>query len=131
MNGNPNPGSGPITNGTEEVNKSSMGGWFDDLSLDEFSETIIIKISDFLTTFFAPVVVTYSNELLSNQFHNISLILFILTLILLLNFFVLLFNFTLFIFTEKLIGYFKNKYVLYYLNLNKKLIGLEIFFISC
>jgi hypothetical protein len=47
------------------------------------------------------------------------MMIFILNLVLLLNFF-LLFNFIAYLFTAKLVYSYKNKYVLLYLQLNKK-----------
>jgi hypothetical protein len=110
-----------------ETAKSIIGG---DIDLGQISETIINNIADYLDKIFEPVVVSFSNEVLSNQIHNISILLFLLTVCIGIFFLSLLLNLTVFIFTDRLMNYFKNKYILWYLSFNKKIIGLEIIMLS-
>jgi hypothetical protein len=72
----------------------------------------------------------FSNEVMSNQIHNLSILLWIITICLLIFFISLLINITLYIFSEKLLKYFKNKYLLIYINFNKKVIAFEIIMLS-
>jgi hypothetical protein len=76
------------------------------------------------------VEVNYSNELLADQIHNISIILFILSVILILLFFVFIFNILLLLSTDKIINYFNNRYIIWYLKVNKKFIAMEVFFLG-
>jgi hypothetical protein len=113
----------------DNVSNSSFGDIFG-IDLDPYLEAIIPKVIKYINDYFAPVFVPFSNELLSTQIHFVSIVLYFLVLMLLLFIIVLLINFTLFIFSDYLLKKFKNKYILVYLNFNKKVIGLEIFFIS-
>ena len=83
-----------------------------------------------LHNFFEPVQVSFSNELLSEQIHFISIILFMLTVFILIFFISLLFNITVFIFSDKLLNYFTNKYIRWYISFNKKIIAFEIIMLS-
>lgn len=113
--------------GSGEASKSIIGG---DIDLGKISETIISKIAEYLDYIFEPVQVSFSNEILSNQIHNMSILLWILTVCLSIFFISLLVNIALFIFSDRLMKYFTNKYILWYLSFNKKVIGFEIVMLS-
>jgi hypothetical protein len=98
--------------------------------LGEIFESIMNKIADYLDYIFQPVSLNFSNEVMSNQIHNLSILLWIITICLLVFFISLLINITLYIFSEKLLKYFKNKYLLIYINFNKKVIAFEIIMLS-
>ena len=78
-----------------------------------------------------PVQVNYSNELLSDQIYYLCIVLFILSIIIFGFIVVLLLNIILYINMDKIINYFNNKYIVWYLNINKKFLSVEIFFLGC
>lgn len=99
-------------------------------NVDIFSEKMVNSISDMLKSILEPVQVDYSASLLANQIHNISLMLFILSVLIIILLCALLINVLIFSYSDKLINYFKNKYIKMYINFNKKIIGIEIFFLG-
>lgn len=119
--------SGIDTSGINETAKSMIGG---DIEILKIYEAIYSRMLGYLHNLFEPVPVTFSNELLSEQINFISILLFMLTVIILIFFISLLFNITLFIFSDKLLNYLKNKYILWYLSFNKKVLGFEIIMLS-
>lgn len=48
--------------------------------IESFSNSVVKNIMDYIKDIFEPVQVSYSNEILSNQIHDISILLFILTI---------------------------------------------------
>ena len=78
-----------------------------------------------------PVQVNYSNEVLSDQIYYLGIVLFILSIIIFGFIVVLLLNIILYINMDKIINYFNNKYIVWYLNINKKFLSVEIFFLGC
>jgi hypothetical protein len=88
------------------------------------------NLMNFLRPFLEPVQVNYSNELLANQIYGISILLFVLALIIIMLIIFLLFNIIIFTYSDKLITYFKNKYIKLYISINKKFIGIEIFLLG-
>lgn len=102
---------------------SMIGG---NLDLEDLFYTLLRYISDF----FSPVPVDFSNDVLLNQLHNISIILFMITVVTIILFIYLLINIILYIFSEKLINYFTNTYIKMYLSLNKRIIVFEICAVS-
>ena len=101
--------------GVNEPANNMIGGEIDFSNILEtinsITDTITISIIEYLQKIFAPVQVDFSIDLLSAQINGISIVLFIITICILLFFISLLFNFTVFIFSDKLLSYFKNKYV--------------------
>ena len=91
---------------------------------------IINYIIEILKSILKPVQATYSNELLANQINDISILLFILTLLILGLFIGFLLNILILINSDKIMNYFKNKYIKWYINFNRKIISLEIFFLG-
>lgn len=117
------PGTG--MGGVNEPANNIIGGEIDFSNILEtinsITDTITISIIEYLQKIFAPVQVDFSIDLLSAQINGISIVLFIITICILLFFISLLFNFTVFIFSDKLLSYFKNKYVVWYLKLNNNI----------
>lgn len=84
----------------------------------------------YFTKFLEPVQVNYSNELLAEQIYGISILLFALSITIIVLIIFLLINIIVFTYSDKLINYFKNKYIKLYININKKFIGIEIFLLG-
>lgn len=103
----------------------------DNNDIESFSNSIVKNIMDYIKDIFEPVQVNYSNEILSNQIHDISILLFILTIFIFVLFLSLLFNLIIFLFSDRLINYFTNKYIKWYIIFNKKIIGVELVILSC
>ena len=71
-----------------------------------------------------PVIVDYSQTLLAEQHQGLALALFILSLSAIIIFISLVFSVIFFSLRDRIKSYFKNRYILGYLNLNFKLIAL-------
>ena len=119
--------SGGNTSGSGETANSVIGV---DIDFHQIAETILNKISAYLDYFFEPVLVNFSNELLAIQIQNLSLILFFITVCIGIIFISFLFNLTAYIFSDRLLKYFKNKYIIWYISFNKKVIVFEIIMLS-
>ena len=129
------PGSSPINpsgsssaGGSDEIAKSMIGV---DIDLTQIYNSIQTKIVNYLSYIFEPVQHSFTNDIMSNHIQNIGILLVILTAIISIFFISFLFNITLFIFSGRLMSYFTNKYILWYLNFNKKIIAFEIIILSC
>ena len=112
---------------TDEIAKNMLGV---DIDLAKICESILSKIVNYLNYIFEPVQHTFTIDIMSNHIQNISILLFILTAIIFIFFISLLFNMTLFLFSERLLKYFTNKYILWYLKFNQKIIAFEIIILS-
>jgi len=84
------------------------------IDLENFVDSVWSKLLNYLNYVFEPV----------------QHLLFILTVLILIFFISFLFNVSLFIFSDRLMRYFTNKYILWYLNFNKKIIAFEIIILS-
>ena len=73
-----------------------------------------------------PVIVDYCQTLLAEQHQGLALALFILSLSAIIIFISLVFSVIFFSLRDRIKSYFKNRYILGYLNLNFKLIALEL-----
>jgi len=80
--------------------------------------------------FIEPVSVNYSNEILANQIHGISVLLYFLSIAIMILLISLLINIIIFVYSDRLYSIFTNKYLIKLIILNKKLIGLEIVFLG-
>lgn len=98
--------------------------------LDALYNKIVAYIMNILGPILEPVKVSYSNELLANQLYNISIMLFILSILIIIMLIGFTVNFLIYINSERVINYFTNKYIKWYVNFNKKIIGIELFFIG-
>jgi hypothetical protein len=92
----------------------------------QFLDYFMNYFKDYLT----PVSVTYNNILLSEQIYHISILLYIAAILITFLIIFLLFNIFIFINSDKFISYFKNKYIKMYINLQIKVIKIEIFLIG-
>ena len=93
--------------------------------LDSYSDLINSWFNIF-KSILEPVTVNYSNEILSNQLYNISIILFILSIALLILLTAFVVNIITYIYSEKLLRYFTNKYIVKYISFNRAIIKIEI-----
>lgn len=116
------------TSKLEQITKSEFIGG--DGGLGNLPELLIKEVFDKLKFILEPVQVNYSNELLSNQIYDISIILFVLSILIFGLIVVLLFNILLYINMDRFIKIFKNKFIIWYLILNKKFLGVEIFLLG-
>lgn len=98
--------------------------------LGKFSETIVNSIMGRLKDILEPAYVNYSNDILLEQIYGLSILLFILSLLIIILFVGFILNILIFVYSDRILNYFTNKYIRAYIQLNKKLIGIEIFFLS-
>ena len=98
--------------------------------LDDLGATIINKILDNIKDIIEPIPVDYSIELLSNQIYSLTLMLFIMALLLSVLIFSFLFNILIILNKEKILNFFNNKYIHWYVNLQLKFITYEIILIG-
>ena len=68
--------------------------------------------------------------MLAEQINGIGILVFIMCVLIMFILSSLLFSMLIFAYSEKLLNYFTNKYIRWYITLNRKLIGLEIFFLG-
>ena len=97
-------------------------------SLD--SESILNFLIDYFKEIIEPVTVNYPTEMLANQIYGLSIILFFLSIFLLILLIGFILNIIILIYSDKLLTFFTNKYIRWYIILNKKLIGIEICFLG-
>ena len=109
----------------EKNNFISDGNGFED-----FFKKIVSNIINQLKSILEPVTVPYSNELLANQINDIAIILFILTILIIGLIIVFIINTRVFVFSDKISNFFTNKYIKWYININKKFIGIELFLLG-
>lgn len=93
---------------------------------EDKSINIFKIIIEYLNGFIAPQPSNFTIEVLSNQIHDISIILFVLSIVILLLIIALLFNVIILINSERIINYFNNKYIKWYVGITMKFIGLEV-----
>ena len=102
-------------------------------SFDNIYEQFFSLSNDLLLSIIGalkPQQVSYSIELLMDQHHVISISLFILTIISFIFFILFLYNIILLLYKDKLLKFFKNKYILMYLNLQFKIMIIENFILN-
>lgn len=98
--------------------------------LGKFSEIIVNTIMGNLKGILEPAYVNYSNDILLEQIYGLSILLFLLSLLIIILFLGFILNILIFVYSDKILSYFTNKYIRAYIQLNKKLIGIEIFLLS-
>lgn len=125
------------TSGTAHVNVesgsiTSISNNFisDGNGLDDFYNKIVAYIMNILKPILEPVKVSYSNELLATQLYGISILLFILSILIIIMLIGFIVNFLIYINSDRIIIYFNNKYIKWYVNFNKKIIGIELLFLG-
>ena len=99
-------------------------------SLEELSEKIFSQILQYFSSYLEPIQVSYSQDLLAAQIYHLAIVLFIITVLLSIFIIAFIFNLIIYIYSDKISSYFKNKYIVWYINLNKKIIGIELFILS-
>ena len=101
-----------------------------DNGLEDITNKLLNNLMDYIKPFLEPVQVSYSNEVLANQIYGLSVMLFILSvlIIVLLLFFII--NIAIFTYSDRIMNYFSNKYIKWYININKKFIGVELFLLG-
>lgn len=115
-----------------DIGNVDIGNKFlpDNLKIDEFlTENILTPILDSFKYLFKPIIVDYSNEILSQQIHNIAILLFILGLIIFLLLILTFINTLIIINKDRFLNYFKNKYLLAYINFQLNIYKIELFFL--
>ena len=111
-------------------NSSNTTPLFSNSEIDSYVNDLFNGLVETFGHILKPVSVNYSNEILSNQLYSISILLFILSIVILIILIAFLVNIISFMYSVKLLNYFTNKYIRWYLLLNKKFIGLELFFLG-
>ena len=111
----------------EATSKSFIRGGH---SLGDFTQELLNGVFDKIKFILEPVQVNYSNEVLANQIYDLSILLFVLSLIIVGLIIVLLLNIILYINMDRIINFFNNKYVKWYLVINKKFLTVEIFILG-
>ena len=115
-----------------DIGNVDIGNKFlpDNLKIDEFlTDNILTPILDSFKYLFKPIIVDYSNEILSQQIHNIAILLFILGLIIFLLLILTFINTLIIINKDRFLNYFKNKYILAYINFQLNIYKIELFFL--
>ena len=90
---------------------------------DSISQSILNNILNY----FQPQTVDYPVDLLMDQHHYLAIFLFLLILLLFIFIIMLAYMILLLVFKDKILSFFKNKYLLLYLNLQFKVIYFEAF----
>lgn len=113
--------------GSSNIGKIFISG---DNGIEDMTNKILNNLMDYIKPILEPVQVSYSNEVLANQIYGISIMLFILSVlvIVLLIFFII--NIIIFIYSDRIMNYFSNKYIRWYININKKFISVELFLLG-
>jgi vacuolar-type H+-ATPase subunit I/STV1 len=78
---------------------------------DEFSQKILGNIMKNIKSILEPVTVDYSNEVLANQIHDISIMLFVLSILIIILFIGFMINVLVSLYSDKIMNYFTNKYI--------------------
>lgn len=125
--GNVSLSTEPNINSNSTLNNKFIS---DGNGMDDLANKIISYIMDILRPILEPVKVNYSNELLANQLNDVSILLFILSIFLFILLLAFMLNILIYINSLRIINYFTNKYIKMYVNFNKKIIGLELFFLG-
>ena len=97
---------------------------------DGLSNDIVTYIMTILKPILVPVKVSYSNELLATQLYGISILLFILCIFIIIMLIVFIVNLLIYLNSDKIINYFNNKYIKWYVSFNKKIIRIELFYLG-
>lgn len=116
----------------ERLNQVLLSNNFtsDGSGMDDISEKIMKFIFETIGPILQPVASPYSTEVLAEQIYHISILLFILSLLISILIFSLLFNVFISINSERILKFFNNKYIRWYININLKFIAIELFFLG-
>ena len=108
---------------------NSYGGYscsFREAGVEDIPNNIIKYIMDIIRPILEPVITNYSNEILANQIYDLSILLFILSILISILILGLLINILVLINSNRILNFFTNKYIRWYVNVNMKLIGIEV-----
>jgi hypothetical protein len=119
----------------EQINKEGgLGGKKtlipEDFDLNSIGENLINGVLEILKPILNPVYVDYPANVLSEQIHSLAVLLFIMSILISILLVAFMFNIIIYVFSDKLINIFTNKYIRWYIGLNKKVIGVEICFLG-
>jgi len=124
----------PVTNqaSSQNIGSSNMGNTFisGDNGLDDISNKLLNNLMNYMKPFLEPVQVSYSNEVLANQIYGISIVLFILSVVIIVLLIFFMINTIMFVYSDRIMNYFSNKYIRWYISINKKFIGIELFLLG-
>lgn len=116
---------------TETLNKVTESSQnFIPEDLNGLGESIINTLINLFKSILEPVSVDYSNEILANQIYGISIMLFILSILIIILIIGTIINVMIWAYSDKLINLFNNKFIRGYIGFNKKMIGIELSFLS-
>jgi hypothetical protein len=99
-------------------------------SMDEIANKLIEKFMGLFKSILEPVSSPYSNEVLAGQINDIGILLYILSILICILIMALLFNIVIVLNSERILNFFTNKYIKWYVNFNLKIIGLEVMFLG-
>jgi hypothetical protein len=106
-------------------------------SIFNFIVNIFKSIFNFIVNIFKPVTINYPKELLAEQHYGIAITILIMCISIMMLFFSFAFNVFILLFSpsplmggRKIINYFNNKYIRAYLNINFRVVIIELFIIS-
>jgi hypothetical protein len=94
--------------------------------MEDISTKIIKYIMDIILPILEPISTNYPNEVLANQIYDLSILLFILSILISILILGLLINILVVINSNRILNLFTNKYIRWYVNLNMKLISIEV-----
>lgn len=97
---------------------------------DDIGDSLINSLINILKPILEPVSVEYSKDILANQIYGISVILFVLSVLILILLLFFMINIIILVYSDKLMNFFKNKFIRWYIAFNKKIIGIEIWFLG-
>ena len=95
--------------------------------MEDISNKIIKYLMDMIRPILEPVITNYSNEVLANQIYDLSILLFLISILISILILGLLINILVLINSNRILNLFTNKYIRWYVNVNMKLISIEVF----
>lgn len=121
-----------VDNDKETISKFEISKKFlsDNNGIDDYTNKLLNSIIDSIKSILEPIQVSYSNEILANQIYHLSIVLFIMSLLIIILIISFIINVFIFVYSDKVMNYFNNKYIKWYININKKFIGIELLFLG-
>lgn len=122
VNGTFNAISGGLNNSSKLLNDGN--------NLSDIVNIYLKTLFGYFKNVLAPIQVDYSNEILANQILDIGFLMFFIAILITGLIIVLLFNIFILINMDRILNFFTNKYIKWYLNFNKKMISIEVFILG-
>ena len=97
---------------------------------EDWSDKLLNSVIYVLKPLLEPVSVSYSNELLAKQIYGVSVFLFILSVLILILLIAFIIQILILIYSDKIMSFFSNKYIRWYIQFNKKILGIEVCFLG-